>query len=91
MYGKLDIKPSETTNITIGGNVYTVIGMPTYRTFQMFDYENNPKVYDQDIRGYAKFTQRFPANHRRKGKMDIYSAMLLHTADRLSKDIATST
>ena len=68
VYGKLDIKPSETTNVTIGGNVLYRNDNAFVRTFQMFDYENNPKVIDNDIRGYVKFTQRFPAKQQTERK-----------------------
>lgn len=68
VYGKLDIKPSETTNLTIGGNYLYGDDNATVGTFQMFNYENNPKVYDQDIRAYMRFTQRFPSKPQTERK-----------------------
>lgn len=61
LFGKLDFKPTLTTNLTMGGQYFYSDANAYIRTYAMFNHENNPKVYDQDIRGYLKFTQRFPS------------------------------
>jgi outer membrane receptor protein involved in Fe transport len=69
-FGKVDFKPSLNTNLVIGGQYLYSDGNAYIRTFSMFNYENNPKVYNQNIRGYVKFTQRFTtkqATERKKG------------------------
>ena len=58
-FGKLDYKPSLTTNLTFGANYFHSNNNANIRVFEMFNSENNPKVYSDDLRLYTKFTQRF--------------------------------
>ncbi len=70
LYGKIDIKPSLTTNLTLGSSFYYSDRNAYIRTFHMFNAENNPKVYNNDIRVYGKFRQNFitkQATERKKG------------------------
>ncbi len=66
LFGKLDIKPSLNTNLTIGSSFYLNERDAYIRTYQMFNYENNPTVYNNDFRVYGKFRQNFVANQSRE-------------------------
>lgn len=58
--GKIDIKVSPTVNMSIGGSY----NLQDYKAFQyfgsLFNYENNPHVYNNTWRVYGRITQRFP-------------------------------
>ncbi len=58
-FGKLDFKPSRSINVTLGGQYYYRKRRAYVRTFSLMNAENNPLVINNDIRAYAKFTQRF--------------------------------
>lgn len=58
-FGKLDFKPSLTSNLTLGSSVFVQDANAYIRTFSLLNWENNPKVYDNDYRVYLKYTQRF--------------------------------
>lgn len=60
--GKLDIKVSPTINMSIGGSY----NLQDYKAFQyfgsLFNWENNPHVYNNTWRIYGRMTQRFPTD-----------------------------
>ncbi len=63
-FGKLDYKPTLTTNFTFGANYVHINNNANIRVYEMFNFENNPKVYSDDLRFYTKFTQRFRTNEK---------------------------
>lgn len=73
LYGKIDIKPSLYTNLTIGSSYYYSDRNAYIRTFHMFNSENNPKVYDNDIRVYAKFRQNFVTGNKSEKEAKGYT------------------
>lgn len=55
--GKLDFKPTKSTQITVGGQLdYFDRNLENYR-FSMFNWNNLGNRVDQTYRGYVKFTQ----------------------------------
>lgn len=60
--GKIDIKPSKTTNISIGGTYNLTQGNNFIYSYSLFNSDNNPFSKDQTWRVYGRFTQRFPGD-----------------------------
>ena len=60
--GKIDIRVSPTINMSIGGSY----NLQDYKAFQyagsLFNWENNPHVYNNTWRLYGRLTQRFPTD-----------------------------
>ncbi|NCC73775.1 MAG: TonB-dependent receptor, partial [Sphingobacteriia bacterium] len=58
--GKLDIKVSPSVNMSVGGSY----NLQDYKDFSyagsLFNWENNPHVYNNTWRVYGRLTQRFP-------------------------------
>ncbi len=63
-FGKLDYKPTLMTNFTFGANYVHINNNANIRVYEMFNFENNPKVYSDDLRFYTKFTQRFRTSEK---------------------------
>ena len=59
-FGKVDFRPSLTTQFTLGSTFYHQDANAYVRTFSLLNAENNPQVLNTDYRVYGKFTQRFP-------------------------------
>lgn len=64
--GKIDIKPSKTTNVTLGGTYNLDQGNDFSYGFSLFNFENNPFSKDETWRVYGRFTQRFPVDPESK-------------------------
>ena len=54
--GKLDLKPSEAINITIGGNYNYEKFHQWIDRYSLLNYENNPLFVNQTYRGFIRFT-----------------------------------
>lgn len=60
--GKLDVRTSNTTNLTFGGQYYRNWGRAYIRGFSMMNWEKYPDTKYYSWRAYGRFTQRFPAS-----------------------------
>ncbi len=60
--GNINVKTSETTNLTLGGSYYRTRGHDSSLNYTFFDNAKN-SIYDQSTaRGFIRFTQRFPSD-----------------------------
>ena len=66
-FGKLDWKPTMTTNFTLGTTAYYGDRDAYVRTFSLLNPENNPQVIEETYRVYGKFFQRFPDKTQQQG------------------------
>lgn len=64
--GKIDIKPSKTINITLGGTYNLSQGNDFVYGYSLFNSENNPFSKDQTWRVYGRFFQRFQGDPESK-------------------------
>ncbi|MBU2649383.1 MAG: TonB-dependent receptor [Bacteroidetes bacterium] len=58
--GKLDVKTTETINLTFGGSLNYNRGRGYNYGSSMFNYDNNTLYYNYTWRVFGRFTQRFP-------------------------------
>ncbi len=58
--GKLDVKPTETINLTFGGTWDYVRRHDWVDRYTLFNYVNNPLYNESTYRAFARFRQRFP-------------------------------
>lgn len=56
---KIDLKLNELSSMSFGGTFNTNRNNRDIRSFQLFNYFNNPQVTADDYRGYVRYTQRF--------------------------------
>jgi Outer membrane receptor for ferrienterochelin and colicins len=60
--GNINVRTTETINLTIGGSLYKTRGHDFSRAYSYFDTDKN-SVYDESTyRGFVRFTQRFPTS-----------------------------
>ncbi|MFO7862741.1 MAG: carboxypeptidase-like regulatory domain-containing protein [Salinivirgaceae bacterium] len=57
--GKIDIKPFEGANITLGGTFNFTHNNAFVRSYQFMNWEENPQTKDYTWRSYLRWTQRF--------------------------------
>lgn len=57
--GKIDVRTTKTTNLTFGGNVDVSKQNLSIYNYTLFNYKNNPELFDQTYRVFGRFTQRF--------------------------------
>ncbi len=60
--GNINIRTTETINLTIGGSYIYRSGNSYSYSGSMANYDKNRTRKDESIRGYVKFTQRFPVS-----------------------------
>jgi len=60
--GKIDIKTTETINLTFGGSYYTLNSNNFNYFNSMFNYNKNVHTVRNTWRVYGRFTQRFPTD-----------------------------
>ena len=58
--GNINVRTTETINLTIGGAYYRSMYHNFSRSFSYFNTAKNSIDKDNTIRGYVRFTQRFP-------------------------------
>ena len=58
--GNINVRTTETINLTIGGAYYRSMYHNFARSFSFFNTAKNSIEKDNTIRGYVRFTQRFP-------------------------------
>ncbi len=56
---KLDFKPSQNTNITLGGSWDYVNSRAFIYNYSLLNSANNPQTIQNTMRGYARLTQKF--------------------------------
>ncbi len=56
---KLDLQLNKLSSLSVGGTYNTSRGNSDIRSFQLYNYYNNPLVTGEDYRGYIRYTQRF--------------------------------
>ena len=67
--GKLDVRTTETINLTFGGN-YTYFNSNNFSWFNsLTNYNNNSHSYGSTWRVFGKFSQRFPSGKDSKSKI----------------------
>ena len=60
--GNINVRTTETINLTIGGSFYRYSGHSFSRNFSYFNTAKNAVVNQGTTRGYVRFTQRFPTD-----------------------------
>ncbi len=58
--GNINVRTTETINLTIGGSYYRSMYHNFARSYSYFNTAKNSIEKDNTIRGYVRFTQRFP-------------------------------
>ena len=58
--GNINVRTTETINLTIGGSYYRSMYHNFARSYSFFNTAKNSIEKDNTIRGYIRFTQRFP-------------------------------
>ena len=59
MNGKFDISLNENCDLAVGGTFNRTVANTDIRSFQLYNYFNNPLSTSQDIRAYGRYTFRF--------------------------------
>ncbi|WP_462281713.1 carboxypeptidase-like regulatory domain-containing protein [Salinivirga cyanobacteriivorans] len=57
--GKIDIKPFDGANITLGGNLTYNESNAFVRSYQFMNSDQNPQTHDLTWRAFGRYTQRF--------------------------------
>ena len=84
LQGKIDFKPTNTTNFTLGGNwSYSRYDAYVY-TYSLFNYINNPEVIDNTWRMYGRFMQSFENDEESDSKIKnvFYTVQVDYTKDK---------
>ena len=81
--GKIDIKTTETINLTVGGSYYYRDASNYSFYNSLFNYDNNPHSVANTWRVFGKFTQRFPGGRESTSliKNVYYSIQADYTKD----------
>jgi len=58
--GNINVRTTETINLTIGGSFYRFYGHDFASSYSFFNTQKNSISKSQTARGYVRFTQRFP-------------------------------
>ena len=58
--GNINVRTTETINLTIGGSYYRYYGHDFASSYSFFNTQKNSISTNQTARGYVRFTQRFP-------------------------------
>lgn len=64
---KIDLKLNKLSSLSVGGTYNTNSNNSDVRTFQLYNYFNNPQVISNDYRGYIRYTQRFANAEQEEG------------------------
>lgn len=78
--GKVDIKPFEGGNITLGGNFSFTRENAFVYGYQFMNWEQNPKVQDYTWRGFARWTHRFKNQEVEEGQQASLITNVFYTA-----------
>ena len=62
--GNINVRTTETINLTIGGSYYRSMYHNFSRSYSYFNTAKNSIDKDNTIRGYVRFTQRFPTDSK---------------------------
>lgn len=65
---KFDYKLSKNTNVQLGLTWRNYYAHDYYRTFALYNSQNNPLDIQNTYRGYLRFTQRFPEKLTKEGE-----------------------
>jgi hypothetical protein len=57
--GKIDVRTTETINLTFGGNLVYDKGRAYQHSYSLFNYDKFPEVINNTWRVFGRFTQRF--------------------------------
>ena len=87
MQGKIDFKPSQNTNITVGGNFSYSKNRGYIYTYSLFNPENNPETIDNSWRVYSRLQQSFGASDDEQSSSNLKNAFFTLQAD-YSQDIS---
>ncbi len=68
--GKIDVKLNDYSDLAVGGTFNRSAANSDIRSFQLYNYFNNPFSNSQDIRAYARYTQRFRNAEVKEGEED---------------------
>jgi len=60
--GNINVRTTETINLTIGGSFYRSMYHNFARSYSYFNTAKNSIDKDNTVRGYVRFTQRFPTD-----------------------------
>lgn len=83
LIGKLDIRTSETVNLTFGGSYYYYEGNNFNYAASMANYDKNRRSTNTNYRIYGKFSQRFPGSGSKSVfKNFFYSIQADYTKDK---------
>lgn len=66
--GKIDIRASKNTNVTVGGAFDYSNGHRFVYGFSLYNPENNPQDISRTARGYVRITQKFGSQNQNKDK-----------------------
>ncbi len=81
--GKIDVKTTETINLTLGGSYFALNSMNYSYANSMFNYDKNSHSVRDTWRVFGRFTQRFPSDPESKSfiKNVYYSIQADYTRD----------
>jgi outer membrane receptor protein involved in Fe transport len=68
--GKIDIKLDKFSSLAVGGTFNRTERNTDVRSYQLYNYENNPLNTTQDIRAYVRYTHRFENAELQDGEED---------------------
>ncbi|MCB0801527.1 MAG: carboxypeptidase-like regulatory domain-containing protein [Flavobacteriales bacterium] len=90
--GKIDIKLNDFSGLAVGGTFNRSKANSDVRTFQLYNYDNNPLTTSQDIRAYVRYTQRFENAELEEGQEDnslVKNAFFSIQADFSRRNVTT--
>lgn len=86
LQGKIDIATTENSTFTVGGSVDYRDRNSFIRNYQLFNYENNPQVIDNEWRVYGRYSQRFNTSNGDEEKADLIQNAFFSVQVDYSKD-----
>ena len=81
LQGKIDFKPAENTNITIGGNMSYSKYRGYIYTYSLFNPQNNPETIKNSWRVYSRLQQSFGAQEEDQSSSTLKNAFFTLQAD----------
>lgn len=89
---KIDIKLNDQSALAVGGTYNNTRRNSDIRSFQLYNYNNNPLTTSQDIRAYVRYTQRFKNAELEEGEEDnslVKNAFFSLQADFSRRNVTT--
>lgn len=89
---KIDIKLNDQSALAVGGTFNNTRRNSDIRSFQLYNYNNNPLTTSQDIRAYVRYTQRFKNAELEEGEEDnslVKNAFFSLQADFSRRNVTT--